>query len=668
MVRKGFWCGLSFMTGLFLANCFDISFWWIFALCFAALAAIGAFVFSKHRRYFCVCGLCVVIGLSYSAAYTYLVYDDIISADGEIVTVDGKVSDYSYIGHGQGYLTVKGDIKGHTTTVSFLVSDDDYGYYDDVRVTGKVTQIKDNYNFESKRYYFGQGVFLKGDGAASAEILQSHPDHILRLIRDYSDHTFSTLSAYAGDDEKGFLCAMLCGDKSEMNASQKNMLYRSGIGHIFAVSGTHLVMLISVAGYFIKHIIRRKRASAVIMLCLVWAFAVFAGMSVPIVRSAVMMSIVYAGQLFLRRADSANSLGIAGLILCISNPYCVFSQSFLMSFFSAFAAGVTAPFIYERLNIDIKRKPLLKPVIFSTVVSLTAAPVSLILFGGFSALAPLTNILLIPLCTAALVLCFMVPLTGCVPFIAKPLLWSASLLIKLVLSAVRLISEFTLSYITAGSTAAAVLILIFVFAALVFVCISKSPKRSAAALALGTAGCVFVSCISTLMGYSKIDFYVFANKATCTVAAVQSDKALVLDLGTKGSYIRAVQRLIESKGVRTVDAVFVERETYYTVSRYSSSLYPQPTAYLSGGEVIVEQQDCYELSDGSVTHLGDITVTRINNGFEIEFKGEKYTFCTDSFSVGNSTYKTQGVSSAFSTDDKTVRRLDYELSNTGYTW
>ena len=103
----------------------------------------------------------------YSAAYTHFVYDDLIFYDGQTVTVSGQVESFDYTGHGQGYLTVKCSLGGHTTNISFLVSDDDYDYYDDVELTGKVVKIKDSYNFLSESYNFSEGVFLKGSGTAS---------------------------------------------------------------------------------------------------------------------------------------------------------------------------------------------------------------------------------------------------------------------------------------------------------------------------------------------------------------------------------------------------------------------------------------------------------------------------------------------------------------------
>lgn len=667
MVRKGFWCGISFVAGLLLAAAFSVSLWWIFAISISLLALIGAFAFSKFRRYFIVCGICTVIGLIYSTLYTHFVYDKIIAADNSVITVEGYVSDYNYIGHGQGYLTVKGDVCGHSTKISFLVNDDDYEYYDNVKVTGKVSVLKDTYNFQSQRFYFSQGVFLRGNGAAKAELTGSNSHPLLRGINNYSDRIYNTILEFSGDEEKGFLAAMLCGDKSEMDPSLKNMLYRNGIGHIFAVSGTHLVVFCSILFRLLKKPVKNKKVRSVIILLLVWGFVVFSGMSVSVIRSAVMMSIVFISDLSPRRSDSANSLGIAAIILCAAQPYCVFSASFLLSFTAAFAAGTVAPFFTKRAGLEKAVYPL-KLFIYSTTVSLCLAPVSLIMFGGYSIIAPLINVLLIPLCTAALFLCFFVAMSAGVVFLAKPLLIAATWIIKAVIAAVRVFSELSILYITADSFWAAAIITVLSICVLIFACTRKKPLLSAIAVAIGTAACLLCSCINTLLAFGRSEFYIFANKKSCTVVVCESENALIFDIGSSGKYLSAVERVFDKKGIRFVDAVFIEKEPYYTIGRYKNTLYPSAEVFLSATELSVPDKDAYLFDNNSTMELGEVVVSRLENCFEIKYNDNVYRFCSDCFYIDNDRYDTDGVSVAFSSDEKIVRRLDYELTVTDIAW
>ena len=668
MVRKGFCCGLSFMAGLFLAGCFSIKLWWVFALSAAALSVVGALCFRNIRRYFIVCGITFILGTVYNAAYTNFVYEDIISYDSSYIDFEGTVQDYNYQGHAQGYLTVKGKLAGHTTTISFLVDDDDYEYYDDVRVSGKVSVIKDNYNFRSQDYYKSEGVFLKGAGKADVSLLGTNSNGLFKAIRKYSDHVFSVVLFHSGYDEKGFLGAMLCGDKNEMDQAQKNMLYRSGIGHIFAVSGIHLVILTSVVGFILAKLLGKQRIYAVIMLVMTWSFVIFAGMSVSVVRSAIMMSIVYIGCFFMRRGDCANSLGIAGIVICLSDPYCVFSAGFQLSFASAFAAGVIAPFVYHRLSIRCNLKFFVKGIVFSCVESVAIAPLCLFYFGGFSVIAPITNALLIPLCTAALVLCFIVAFTGGAAFIAKPLLWAATMIVKGVIAVVEVISKPSVLFVTGTNIAAVIIVTLICLSVVILLCISKRSVVSAGIMLSGTMLCMLVSNLFTLFSYDKLEFYIFANKKNCAAVVVESDNAVLLDLSNGAKFTSAQMRVIQKCGIRNVSAVFVNNESYYTLSNYKDKIYPKPDVYISGTELVMPMTDAYELGLYDSIKLDNIRVKRVENGFELEYNDKRYTICPDHFITDNGPYYTDGESVYFSTDDETVRRLDYELGVTNYTW
>lgn len=667
MVRKGFWCGLSFVTGLFFAACFNYSLWWIFALCGVGLTIVGALALNKIRNYVIVCGCSFVLATAYCALYSHFVYEDIIAFNGKTVSMDASVVDYKYLGHAQGYLTVKGKLGGHSTTITFFVDDDDYEYYEDVHITGKVAAIKDNYNFRSQSYYFSQGVFLKGDGLARIRHKGTNSNRIFKAIRNYSDRVLYTIYNYAGAEESGFLGAMLCGEKSNMQPVLKNMLYRSGIGHIFAVSGAHLVILTSVVGYALKRIVKGKRARSSVLLCMIWAFVVFSGISLSVIRSAIMMSIVCAAELFLRKGDSANSLGIAAIVLSASNPYCVFSQSFLLSFSAAFAAGVVAPYICKRFRSKKLPEAVVNSLVLSFVVSLFIAPVSIAFFGGFSIIAPITNTLLIPLCTAALVLCFIVALTGAAALVAKPLLWAASALIKLTIAVVRIVSKPALLFVTGTNGPALVLISLICLAVIVFACVSKRPKLTALVMLSGSLMCVLCSNVFTLLAYGKLEFYVFANKKNCAVIAVESDSAVLLDLSNAAEFTKAQMRIILEYGVRKTSAVITIDEPYYTLGKYRDNIYPQPQLYLSGTELPVEMTDACELSDQSV-QLDNIVVTRLENGLGLVYNNIEYSFYPDHFEIGDKIYNTNGVSVHFSSQDNSVRRLDYELGLTDYTW
>ena len=78
--------------------------------------------------------------------------------------------------------------------------------------------------------------------------------------------------------------------------------------------------------------------------------------------------------------------------------------------------------------------------------------------------------------------------------------------------------------------------------------------------------------------------------------------------------------------------------------------------------------DTYELKTSDSVKLDDIRFTRLENGFELEYNKISYKIYPDRFVINGKVYDTNGVSVRFDTDDNEVRRLDYELGFTDYTW
>lgn len=58
------------------------------------------------------------------------------------------------------------------------------------------------------------------------------------------------------------------------------------------------------------------------------------GFTYSVMRAGFMMLVMLLGTLLSKQSDSLNSLGIALVILCFVNPYCVMSLGLRLSFLS----------------------------------------------------------------------------------------------------------------------------------------------------------------------------------------------------------------------------------------------------------------------------------------------------------------------------------------------
>jgi competence protein ComEC len=115
----------------------------------------------------------------------------------------------------------------------------------------------------------------------------------------------------------------------------------SGLSHLLAVSGMHLVLVVAgfvkLAEAMLVRVVRWSarmdtgRVVAFVSIPLVWAYADFAGAGGSTVRAAWMMTAALAAHTIGRRSSAARAFGLSLLAMGASDPLVVYDVSFLLS-------------------------------------------------------------------------------------------------------------------------------------------------------------------------------------------------------------------------------------------------------------------------------------------------------------------------------------------------
>ena len=136
--------------------------------------------------------------------------------------------------------------------------------------------------------------------------------------------------------------AIVLGDKAGIHMDIKNAFSISGISHLLAVSGLHLMLFAGVI-FFILRIglcllpgialrYNTKKAAAVLALCFAITYMAVSGYGYPVVRATIMFALIMGGIILDRTSLSMRSVAIAATIILIITPQSVLSISFLLSF------------------------------------------------------------------------------------------------------------------------------------------------------------------------------------------------------------------------------------------------------------------------------------------------------------------------------------------------
>jgi competence protein ComEC len=130
----------------------------------------------------------------------------------------------------------------------------------------------------------------------------------------------------------GLASALLLGEDSSLTPPEWQKYIHTGVIHVLVVSGQQLVVLAAFLWFCLRFTPLRQRPSVVIIVVILWLYAVLAGGRPSVVRAAATVSVFAGGVLLRRLTFPANALAAAWLLVLLLNPGDVANLGCLLSF------------------------------------------------------------------------------------------------------------------------------------------------------------------------------------------------------------------------------------------------------------------------------------------------------------------------------------------------
>lgn len=268
------------------------------------------------------------------------------------------------------------------------------------------------------------------------------------------------LESFLEDDCASLCRAVLLGEKTALSQEILNDFTRCGVSFLIVVSGMHFAIICSFVYFCINKVVKNRIARSSVMILCGLIFMAITGFSSSVVRAGVMLFVVYLGKMFMRKGDSLNSLGIAGLILTLPNPLAVADVGMLLSFSATLGIILWAQPITDFIMIKLERfKRLKKPIEFvinlfavSISASIWTLPFSVLIFGRLSVFSVLLSIILSPVVSLLIASALLLVIFSSISFVAVlayPFAFLCSALSKFVLYIVAIFSSIPFSSINA---------------------------------------------------------------------------------------------------------------------------------------------------------------------------------------------------------------------------
>ncbi|HRV76051.1 MAG TPA: ComEC/Rec2 family competence protein [Candidatus Saccharimonadales bacterium] len=252
--------------------------------------------------------------------------------------------------------------------------------------------------------YRGDSIFVEGKlkpalgsrtgsiSYANIEVLDSSPSTLEKVRLKFFASVYSSLPEPHASLGIGFLA----GVRSSITKDFQDQLSRVGLTHIIAVSGYNLTILVLAVSKLGKKLSKYQRA--LISLSLIFTFLLITGFSPSVVRAAVVCIISISCSFVGRKISPLNLILISAAITSIFNPtYLLEDIGWWLSFLAFFGVLILAPAITDQIYRNKDKRPglIISMIIESVCAQIMTAPLIAHVFGTFSVISILANILVV---------------------------------------------------------------------------------------------------------------------------------------------------------------------------------------------------------------------------------------------------------------------------------
>ncbi|MGN0606472.1 MAG: ComEC/Rec2 family competence protein [Oscillospiraceae bacterium] len=564
MKRKMVYIGLPVLLGLlfasFLSNAYDYC---------IVLATAVLFVFLKYPVNMknieaAVCITAFAAGFFIYRTSDSMIYQKTLDYSGQTVEFSGMITDFSdYSGDMTSY-TLKGKINGEKSAkILYYGNAEDCRYGDRLELICTLDMIENSYGFDSVNYYKSKGIFLRTVSVEKADFISTDGFEFIRSVFAYRERIHRKIMSVMHYEEGNILSSMLFGSSyADMDSNTKAALYRIGTGHVFAVSGFHLMLMASLMSFLLKkfhtgHILTFITVSVSSLI-----FIVCSGFSLSAIRAGIIIVISYSAAVFSRMDDALNSLSIAILIMTLSNPFIVGSPSFMLSVSGFYGIAVFAPYMTANMPEDKFFQKLWKDFVSLICMSVIIIPVSSMFFSETSLISAITGIIMMPVISFVLMLGMIVFITGGVGFIAYPLLKIADVLCRLIKDIAEYSADMRFITVPLGYDFMKYILIVV----LAFVCITYAVFKSRESAGISMLISVIV-VVSGNMFYKHIsqdilNVTVFGKDSSELVIVTAGNSTDVIDISGGKKNSAYTSDYMKKYGLYSINSIVVSEKPY----------------------------------------------------------------------------------------------------------
>jgi len=433
-----FWLCISFIVGIGFGSFFKIPLTVVRGIFVIAIILVFLYLWRK-KNIFAVLGFCILflaIGvMRFSIAELAVQHDSVrlLNDQPKKITLQGTIIDEPEIKNSLQKLKVKIE-KTESIVLVVLGRSQEYRYLDVIKVTGYLKTPQEFESFSYKNYLLKDGIYSVMDFPA-IEVISQKTDYtffqflykeilwLKTLINSSIENQFSA-------PHDSLMKGILLGDDRSMPQEIKDKLTSAGVTHLTAVSGGNIVIIVTLLMATLLFVgFSRGQAFYCSVSCM-WLYIIMIGFASSGVRAGIMGSLLLIAQQLGRQNTTSRTITLAAALMLLANPFLLrYDIGFQLSFASSLGIIYAKPLIDSfitfkcRFNLPKKQSKLkqfftkksleLRDIISMTLsAQLFTLPLVLYSFGASSVVAPLSNLLILPIIPPLMSLGFISALLG----------------------------------------------------------------------------------------------------------------------------------------------------------------------------------------------------------------------------------------------------------------
>ena len=277
-------------------------------------------------------------------------------------------------------------------------------YGDRLQLTGALTtpgEAERPGEFDYRQYLARKRIFSLMEPKAVRLVGQGNGNPLWSGLLALRDQARRVLLRELPEPQASLAVGILLGLQSSIPDDVSATFSATGTSHILVISGWNIT-IIATALYAVAGGLKlsQRKAFWAILAC-IWLYTLFVGATPTVIRAAVMGTIVVLGQRLERRAHAWTTIFAACWAMTLWDPQTLWDLGFQLSALAtaslfAYGKGTEALLLKTPLRagwLDWAREALTATL----AAQILALPLILYNFGNLSIIAPLANVILLPM-------------------------------------------------------------------------------------------------------------------------------------------------------------------------------------------------------------------------------------------------------------------------------